>query len=584
MQAQRKNKAILPKGAQVLMWLGLSPFLLFLYFDPASPLLPQWLATLFIVAMDAIPTYYAANKLVPQLLYKKQIRKFVGLLLLMAAVNTVITYLLAGGAYFAITGHNIFTKLLVVGSIAGILFGTNCIVITLGCAIKIIVDRFQLEEQLHEVQQEQISTELAFLRAQINPHFLFNVINTIYFQIHKENKAARGSVEKLSEMLRYQLYECTTDRIDIVKELAYIENYVAVQQLRMEPGTDVQLHLPTGNRSFKIAPLLILPIVENAFKHISHYKIPSSNKLHVTLSTGEGNQFMVQVSNTYDPLNGVNHVPAAGGLGLQNVKRRLELLYPVRIPWMCGTANILLKPPLKFNTMINCLIVDDEPIAREGMLEHIRQVDYLNPVAQCKSAIEAAGMLQKASIDLIFIDIQMPRLTGIEFVKALAAPPLIIFTTAYSEYALEGFELDVVDYLLKPISFPRFLKAAEKAQSYLHARDKDLSITNDFFFIKCNGKIEKIVMADVQYIEGMANYVVIHAKPKKYITYLTFSGIEEQLPAHLFVRIHKSYLVAISAIQTIDGSSLTTETATLPISKNYKNEVMNRIERKLLKR
>ncbi len=234
--------------------------------------------------------------------------------------------------------------------------------------------------------------------------------------------------------------------------------------------------------------------------------------------------------------------------------------------------------------MINCLVVDDEPIAREGIMEYVRQIDYLNPVAQCKSAAEAAGLLQKHKIDLIFLDIQMPKLTGIEFVKALAEPPLVIFTTAYSEYALEGFELDVVDYLLKPISFARFLKAVEKAQNYLHARNKEVSITGDFFFIKCNGKIEKIIMAEVVYIEAMANYVIIYTKQKKYITYLTFSGIEEQLPAELFVRIHKSFLVAISAIQTIDGNEVITGSMRLPLSKNYRNEVMSRIESRFIKR
>lgn len=234
--------------------------------------------------------------------------------------------------------------------------------------------------------------------------------------------------------------------------------------------------------------------------------------------------------------------------------------------------------------MINCLVVDDEPIAREGMMEYVRQIDYLHAVAQCKNAVEAAGLLQKHKIDLIFLDIQMPKLTGIEFLKALADPPLVIFTTAYSEYALEGFELDVVDYLLKPISFARFLKAAEKAQNYTHARSKDVSITLDFFFIKCNGKIEKILMADVIYIEAMANYVIIYTRQKKFITYITFSGIEAQLPAQLFVRIHKSFIVSIAAIQTIDGDDVITTTVRLPISKNYKNEVMNRIESRLIKR
>jgi DNA-binding LytR/AlgR family response regulator len=243
-----------------------------------------------------------------------------------------------------------------------------------------------------------------------------------------------------------------------------------------------------------------------------------------------------------------------------------------------------MKQLLKSNTVINCLVVDDEPIARTGMMEYIRQIDYLNAVDQCKSATEAASLLHKNEIDLIFMDIQMPKLTGIEFVKALANPPLIIFTTAYSEYALEGYELDVVDYLLKPISFARFLKSVEKAQSYFHAKNKEVSVTQDFFFIKCNGKIEKIMMADVVFIEAMSNYVIINTKQKKYITYLTFSGIEEQLPAHLFVRIHKSFIVAISAIQTIDGSNLIANSVRLPMSKNYRSEVMNRIESRFFKR
>ncbi|HXS35714.1 MAG TPA: LytTR family DNA-binding domain-containing protein [Flavipsychrobacter sp.] len=235
--------------------------------------------------------------------------------------------------------------------------------------------------------------------------------------------------------------------------------------------------------------------------------------------------------------------------------------------------------------MINCLIVDDEPIARQGLAEHIRQVEFLNPVAECKSAIEAATWLQHKSIDLIFLDIQMPKLTGIDFVKNLAAPPLIIFTTAYSQYALEGYELDVLDYLVKPISFPRFLKAALKARDYIDARIKTVShVTDDFFFIKCDQRLEKIMIADVLYIEGMANYIIVHTKQKKYITYLTFKGIEEQLPPNSFIRIHKSYLVAISAVRSIDGAEVILDNISLPLSKNYKDEVMDRIGKKLFKR
>ena len=207
-------------------------------------------------------------------------------------------------------------------------FIINCIVIILSSAIRIIADRFGIEQQLHEVETEKISTELAFLRAQINPHFLFNVLNTIYFQINKENREVRSSVEKLSEMLRYQLYECTTDRIDISKELAYIDNYVAVQQPRMEAGTDLQIQLPGETGSFKIAPLLILPLVENAFKHISNFKDPSQNKLHISIYTEQNSLFVVNVLNTYNSLDRTEQLYRSSGLGLKNLEQRLAILYP----------------------------------------------------------------------------------------------------------------------------------------------------------------------------------------------------------------------------------------------------------------
>jgi DNA-binding LytR/AlgR family response regulator len=235
--------------------------------------------------------------------------------------------------------------------------------------------------------------------------------------------------------------------------------------------------------------------------------------------------------------------------------------------------------------MINCLVVDDEPIARNGLLEHIKQIDFLHPVAECKSALEAVEWLQKKNVDLIYLDIQMPKLTGIDFIKNATSLPSVIFTTAYPEYAIEGYELDILDYLLKPISFNRFLKSALKAREFINLKNKsEITATKDYFFIKCNQKIEKIKMNEVQYIEGMSNYVVVHTTQKKYISYLTSKSIEEQLPVELFIRIHKSFLVAINAIQTIDGSEIKIGNFTLPISKSHKEDVMNRISKKLFKR
>lgn len=235
--------------------------------------------------------------------------------------------------------------------------------------------------------------------------------------------------------------------------------------------------------------------------------------------------------------------------------------------------------------MINCLIVDDEPIARNGMLEYIEQVDFLYAVAGCKNAIEASAALQNNVVDLVFLDIQMPKITGIEFLKNLPNPPLIIFTTAFPEYAIEGYELNVLDYLLKPISFERFFKAVVKAQAYFNLRIKqDTIATEPYFFIKSNQKLEKIYVDDILYIEALSNYVILHTKTRKHIVYMSFKGIESQLPPNLFLKIHKSFIVAVNAIQTIDNDEVILQGHTLPISKSYRSAVMGRVEKNLFKR
>jgi two-component system LytT family sensor kinase len=324
----KRKSSIALFGIQFFLWIILAFFLLYLIYDQKAPFLQQFIATLMVTGFTAGPAYISAKVFVPKLLYRKLIGKFISALLLTAFINTVVTYFLGGAFYYELSGISIFRSIPVIQVVSLSFYIINCIVITMSCAIQIITDRFGMERYLHEVEDEKVTTELAFLRAQINPHFLFNVLNTIYFQISKENSEARNSVEKLSEMLRYQLYECTTDMIDISKELAYIENYVAVQKLRMEEGTDLQLKLPVVISSFKIAPLLILPLVENAFKHISNFKDPSQNKLSISISIEPDNQFIVDVVNRYNTLDRNEHLQKSNGLGLQNLERRLTLLYP----------------------------------------------------------------------------------------------------------------------------------------------------------------------------------------------------------------------------------------------------------------
>ncbi len=227
-----------------------------------------------------IPFYITAHLLVPKFLYNRRYFLFITLL-----ISLVILGGLAMLVAVRAVDHFFYpSKEIIPSDPVKLKFDINIFTWTSLLAafgsggLKIMIDSFRLRRRLYEVEKEKISTELNFLRSQINPHFLFNVINTIYFQIDKKNSEARASVEKLSEMLRYQLYECTTDKIEIKKELDYIKNYVAIQTLRMEKGSDIQLYIDEKIGSFKIAPLLILPIVENAFKHVSNFKEVSNNK------------------------------------------------------------------------------------------------------------------------------------------------------------------------------------------------------------------------------------------------------------------------------------------------------------------
>lgn len=228
---------------------------------------------------------------------------------------------------------------------------------------------------------------------------------------------------------------------------------------------------------------------------------------------------------------------------------------------------------------LNCLIVDDEPIARKGLEEYVKEVDFLHLAGSYENALKAGAFLNESRIDLILLDIQMPKLSGIEFLKTLKIPPMVIFTTAYSDYALEGYALDIIDYLVKPIPFERFLKAVQKAHDFfeLKQRAKANSAPPDFFFVKCDHKFEKVNYSEVLYIEAMQNYTIIHTTSRKMITYLTFTGMESQLPSDSFLKVHKSFMVSLEKVKSIDGNELVVGSARIPISRSLKEEVINRI-------
>lgn len=230
--------------------------------------------------------------------------------------------------------------------------------------------------------------------------------------------------------------------------------------------------------------------------------------------------------------------------------------------------------------MMNCVIIDDEPLAREGLSNYVREVDFLHLVDTCTNPIELIKLLDNHPVDLIFLDIQMPKMNGLDFLKIVQKPPMVIITTAFPSYALEGFQLNVMDYLLKPITFDRFFKAANKAKEYYQLLNKPAQSAEkeeEYFFIKCGSKYEKIYFDDILYVQGMQNYVTIYTRKGKYMTLLYLKNLEESLDKKAFIRVHKSYIVSIDKIEGIEGNEIFIQSNRIPISRNYHELVIEQV-------
>ena len=231
---------------------------------------------------------------------------------------------------------------------------------------------------------------------------------------------------------------------------------------------------------------------------------------------------------------------------------------------------------------LKCIITDDEPIARKGLQSYVERIDFLELVGVCEDAIQLNNQLKSQQADLLFLDIEMPYMTGIELLNSLSNPPKVIITSAYAEYAIKGYDLEVSDYLLKPISFDRFLKAVNKAYDQLIS--SQTPVVQDYLFVKTNLKLEKIRFNDMRFIEGVENYVAIYTSDGKIITHTTLRTILQKLPPERFVQVHKSYLVNIDKIDSIEGNLLGIGKNKIPLSRTYKEAALEIIlKNKLLK-
>jgi DNA-binding LytR/AlgR family response regulator len=248
--------------------------------------------------------------------------------------------------------------------------------------------------------------------------------------------------------------------------------------------------------------------------------------------------------------------------------------------------------------MMNVIIVDDEPLALDVLETYIARIPELELVARCHNALEANEAISAHNVDLMFLDIHMPQMSGIEFLKTLVRPPMVIITTAFANYALEGFELDVLDYLMKPISMDRFLKATNKAieQDKLHKKSEmaaaltpasqQVTSPDEFIFVKADKKLVRVRYGDILYIEGLKDYVIIRLEAGRVITLQTMKSLEDKLPADLFRRVHRSFIVALDRINAVVGNMVEIqekgETKLIPVGKNYREELLELIHKNKL--
>jgi DNA-binding LytR/AlgR family response regulator len=234
---------------------------------------------------------------------------------------------------------------------------------------------------------------------------------------------------------------------------------------------------------------------------------------------------------------------------------------------------------------LSCIIIDDEPIARKILQEFTEQVPYLDLIGKFESAMRAEEFLKSNRADIIFLDIEMPKVSGLQMLKRIHVESIVIVTTAFTQYALDGYELDVIDYLLKPFPLHRFLKAVQKAKDFYEMKMQSGNAQQpSYIFVKSDKRIEKVELNEILYAEVLGNYITIYTNRKSIVAYLTMKSLESQLPSVDFIKIHQSFLVNRSKIESVEGNGVKVGTRSLPISRNYRESVTNLINERLLKR
>ena len=407
----------------------------------------------------------------------------------------------------------------------------------LNMGIKLLYRSLRDEQQMEELKRQNLQAEMDYLRYQINPHFFMNTLNNIHALIDIDTEYAKSAVIELSKMMRYVLYESGSETISLKKDIQFIENYIELMRIRYDSSIDIRFDYPDSiPNKVAIPPLLLIVFVENAFKHGVSYNHASFIQIRI----GYRDDAVTAVIS-----NSRHEKSRSGttGIGLENVKG------------------------------------------------YIAKINFLKLEKAFTNAIEAQQYLAGNPIDLIFVDINMPDLSGVEFVRSLVSRPMIIFTTAYSEYAVEGFKLDAIDYLLKPFSFADFNRSVTKAQSLYEllayrktqgdvpapeATPRD----REYISIKADYKTTLVRISDIVYLESEGEYVRLHLDDRSTITTLfRLKNMEAALPSEMFMRVHRSYIVNLQRIRSyVKGRVFISDSEYVPIGENYREAFQRYIE------
>jgi two-component system, LytTR family, sensor kinase len=478
--------------------------------------------------------YFNVYFLSPKLLKKKQWMLYAFTLLGVIAVFSLIKLIAVGTLFKDFALDELAYRFAIFSTIGFLIVST---------LFSMALDSIRLEREQKELLAERLSAELKFYRSQVSPHFLFNVLSTLISLGRKGSEMLEPSLIMLSELMRYMLYETNETRVEIQKEVDYLKCYIALQQLRFghdDVKIESNLRISENTNGLTIEPMLLIPFVENAFKHGIGWVQQPTIKIDLDVRDSILN-FSVQ--NKYFDNPGISK-DNNSGIGLANIRSRLNLLYADK---------------------------------HKLLITKIRKVPFLNLAKAFKNPLEASETLRSEKIDLIFLDIQMPHINGLQFIKSLPDPPMIILVTAYQEYALEGYDLNVIDYLLKPVSFDRFLKACNKAQELYQLKHKELpqNETIDHFFVNVEYTSVRINIADILYIEALKDYIKIFTatSARPVITKISIKSIEEKLPGHLFTRIHKSFVISINKVKSIKRDFVCIADKEIPIGEVYKDNV-----------